>query len=414
MGHLQNRNIIIGVTGGIAAYKTAETIRLLKRAGATVRVVMSRGAQAFMTPLTLQSLSGHAVHTDLLDETAEMGMGHIELARWADAVLIAPATADTLARLAMGRADDLLTTTALATPAPLFVAPAMNQQMWNNPATIANIRTLEERGVHIIGPGSGEQACGDVGAGRLVEPLEISAVIEEFFPSRALAGRRVVITAGPTLEPIDPVRFISNHSSGKMGFALAQAAAEAGAVTVLVSGPVALATPAGVTRIDVQTATDMLDACREHLLNKTDLFIGSAAVADYRPEICEAQKIKKSGDSMSLKLVRNPDIISAVAMMTPRPEKVIGFAAETQDMLDHAEAKRLSKQLDAIVANDVSRSDIGFDSDANAVTWIDGEETVSIPVTTKQNLARILMERCALMLAHGKNESGQKQTGASG
>ena len=414
MGHLQNRNIIIGVTGGIAAYKTAEVIRLLRRAGATVRVVMSRGAQAFMTPLTLQSLSGHAVHTDLLDETAEMGMGHIELARWADVVLIAPATADTLARLAMGRADDLLTTTALATPAPLFVAPAMNQQMWSNPATTANIRVLEERGVHIIEPGSGEQACGDIGAGRLAEPLEISGVIEGFFPSRALSGRRIVITAGPTLEPIDPVRFISNHSSGKMGFALAQAAAEAGATTVLISGPVALATPAGVIRIDVQTAADMLEACREQLRDKTDLFIGSAAIADYRPQICEAQKIKKSGDAMSLPLVRNPDIISAVAMMTPRPEKVVGFAAETQDMLDHAKAKRLSKQLDAIVANDVSRSDIGFDSDANAVTWIDGEATVSIPITTKQNLARVLMERCALMLAHGKNESGQKQTGASG
>ena len=414
MGHLQNRNIIIGVTGGIAAYKAAEIIRLLRRAGATVRVVMSRGAQAFMTPLTLQSLSGHAVHTDLLDETAEMGMGHIELARWADVVLIAPATADTLARLAMGRADDLLTTTALATPAPLFVAPAMNQQMWSNPATTANIRVLEERGVHIIEPGSGEQACGDIGAGRLAEPLEISGVIEGFFPSRALAGRRIVITAGPTLEPIDPVRFISNHSSGKMGFALAQAAAEAGATTVLISGPVALATPAGVIRIDVQTAADMLEACREQLQDKTDLFIGSAAVADYRPQICEAQKIKKSGDAMSLPLVRNPDIISAVAMMTPRPGKVVGFAAETQDMLDHAKAKRLSKQLDAIVANDVSRSDIGFDSDANAVTWIDGEATVSIPITTKQNLARVLMERCALMLAHGKNESGQKQTGASG
>ena len=414
MGHLQNRNIIIGVTGGIAAYKAAEIIRLLRRAGATVRVVMSRGAQAFMTPLTLQSLSGHAVHTDLLDETAEMGMGHIELARWADVVLIAPATADTLARLAMGRADDLLTTTALATPAPLFVAPAMNQQMWSNPATTANIRVLEERGVHIIEPGSGEQACGDIGAGRLAEPLEISGVIEGFFPSRALAGRRIVITAGPTLEPIDPVRFISNHSSGKMGFALAQAAAEAGATTVLISGPVALTTPAGVIRIDVQTAADMLEACREQLQDKTDLFIGSAAVADYRPQICEAQKIKKSGDAMSLPLVRNPDIISAVAMMTPRPGKVVGFAAETQDMLDHAKAKRLSKQLDAIVANDVSRSDIGFDSDANAVTWIDGEATVSIPITTKQNLARVLMERCALMLAHGKNESGQKQTGASG
>ena len=239
-------------------------------------------------------------------------------------------------------------------------------------------------------------------------------MIEGFFPSRALAGRRIVITAGPTLEPIDPVRFISNHSSGKMGFALAQAAAEAGATTVLISGPVALTTPAGVIRIDVQTAADMLEACREQLQDKTDLFIGSAAVADYRPQICEAQKIKKSGDAMSLPLVRNPDIISAVAMMTPRPGKVVGFAAETQDMLDHAKAKRLSKQLDAIVANDVSRSDIGFDSDANAVTWIDGEATVSIPITTKQNLARVLMERCALMLAHGKNESGQKQTGASG
>ena len=398
MGHLQNRNIIIGVTGGIAAYKIAETIRLLRKAGAGVRVIMSHGAQAFMTPLTLQSLSGNPVHTDLLDETAEMGMGHIELARWADAYLIAPATADTLARLAMGRADDLLTTTALATPAPLFVAPAMNQQMWDNTATQANIHTLEGRGVNVIGPGHGAQACGDIGAGRLAEPEDISAALEGFFPTRELAGKRVVITAGPTVEAIDPVRFLSNHSSGKMGFALAQAAAEAGADTVLVAGPVTMPTPPKVQRIDVQSAEDMLAACMQELSSPCDIFIGSAAVADYRPVMAAPQKIKKSAESLHIEMVRNPDIITAVAQMSPRPVKVIGFAAETEHVVDHARVKRKTKGLDVIVANDVSRGDIGFDSEANAVTWIDDSEAEIIPMTSKKNLARILVTRCAQLL----------------
>lgn len=398
MGHLQNRNIIIGVTGGIAAYKIAETIRLLRKAGAGVRVIMSHGAQAFMTPLTLQSLSGNPVHTDLLDETAEMGMGHIELARWADAYLIAPATADTLARLAMGRADDLLTTTALATPAPLFVAPAMNQQMWDNTATQANIHTLEGRGVNVIGPGHGAQACGDIGAGRLAEPEDISAALEGFFPTRELAGKRVVITAGPTVEAIDPVRFVSNHSSGKMGFALAQAAAEAGADTVLVAGPVTMPTPPKVQRIDVQSAEEMLAACMQQLSSPCHIFIGSAAVADYRPVMAAPQKIKKSAESLHIEMVRNPDIITAVAQMSPRPVKVIGFAAETEHVVDHARVKRKTKGLDVIVANDVSRSDIGFDSEANAVTWIDDSEAEIIPMTSKKNLARILVTRCAQLL----------------
>ena len=398
MGHLQNRNIIIGVTGGIAAYKIAETIRLLRKAGAGVRVIMSHGAQAFMTPLTLQSLSGNPVHTDLLDETAEMGMGHIELARWADAYLIAPATADTLARLAMGRADDLLTTTALATPAPLFVAPAMNQQMWDNTATQANIHTLEGRGVNVIGPGHGAQACGDIGAGRLAEPEDISAALEGFFPTRELAGKRVVITAGPTVEAIDPVRFVSNHSSGKMGFALAQAAAEAGADTVLVAGPVTMPTPPKVQRIDVLSAEEMLAACMQQLSSPCHIFIGSAAVADYRPVMAAPQKIKKSAESLHIEMVRNPDIITAVAQMSPRPVKVIGFAAETEHVVDHARVKRKTKGLDVIVANDVSRSDIGFDSEANAVTWIDDSEAEIIPMTSKKNLARILVTRCAQLL----------------
>ena len=398
MGHLQNRNIIIGVTGGIAAYKIAETIRLLRKAGAGVRVIMSHGAQAFMTPLTLQSLSGNPVHTDLLDETAEMGMGHIELARWADAYLIAPATADTLARLAMGRADDLLTTTALATPAPLFVAPAMNQQMWDNTATQANIHTLEGRGVNVIGPGHGAQACGDIGAGRLAEPEDISAALEGFFPTRELAGKRVVITAGPTVEAIDPVRFVSNHSSGKMGFALAQAAAEAGGDTVLVAGPVTLPTPPKVQRIDVLSAEEMLAACMQQLSSPCHIFIGSAAVADYRPVMAAPQKIKKSAESLHIEMVRNPDIITAVAQMSPRPVKVIGFAAETEHVVDHARVKRKTKGLDVIVANDVSRSDIGFDSEANAVTWIDDSEAEIIPMTSKKNLARILVTRCAQLL----------------
>ncbi|EAW41679.1 bifunctional protein [marine gamma proteobacterium HTCC2080] len=399
MGHLHNRNIIIGVTGGIAAYKIAELTRLLRGDGAAVRIIMSRGAQAFITPLTLQSLSGHPIHTELLDETAEMGMGHIELARWADAFLVAPATADAVARLAAGRADDLLTTAALATPAPLFVAPAMNQQMWNNPATSANIQTLINRGVNIIGPGAGDQACGDVGPGRLTEPVDISAKINAHFPNRALEGKRVVITAGPTREPLDPVRYISNHSSGKMGFALAKAAAEAGAETILIAGPVMLSTPEGVTRLNVETAGQMHEACIEQIHKPTDVFIGSAAVADYRAEFSAPQKIKKVGDTLNLNLIRNPDIITEVAKSKHRPTVVVGFAAETEHLVEHAEAKRVAKGLDVVVANDVSRADIGFNSDANMVTWLDNIGREVIPLTTKQNLAKLLMMRCSKRLS---------------
>ena len=394
MGHLHNRNIIIGVTGGIAAYKIAELIRLLRGDGAAVRIIMSRGAQAFVTPLTLQSLSGFPVHTELLDETAEMGMGHIELARWADAFIVAPATADALARLAAGRADDLLTTTALATPAPVFVAPAMNQQMWKNAATATNIQRLIDRGVEIIGPSAGEQACGDVGLGRLSEPAQIRAAISAHFPSRALEGRRVVITAGPTREPLDPVRYISNHSSGKMGFALAQAAAEAGAETVLISGPVTLDTPEGVTRVNVDTALQMHEACVQQIKKPTAIFIGSAAVADYRAEVEAPQKIKKVGDTLTLNLTRNPDIITEVARSASRPSLMVGFAAETEHLIDHAEAKRLAKQLDVVIANDVSRADIGFNSDVNMVSWVDSMGHDVIPITTKRNLAKLLIARC--------------------
>ena len=411
MGHLHNRNIIIGVTGGIAAYKIAELIRLLRGDGAAVRIIMSRGAQAFVTPLTLQSLSGFPVHTELLDETAEMGMGHIELARWADAFIVAPATADALARLATGRADDLLTTTALATPAPVFVAPAMNQQMWKNAATATNIQRLIDRGVEIIGPSAGEQACGDVGLGRLTEPAEISAAISAHFPSRALEGHRVVITAGPTREPLDPVRYISNHSSGKMGFALAQAAAEAGAETVLISGPVTLDTPEGVTRVNVDTALQMHEACVHHLKNPTALFIGSAAVADYRAEVSAPQKIKKVGDTLTLNLTRNPDIITEVARSASRPSLVVGFAAETEHLIKHAEAKRLAKQLDVVIANDVSRADIGFNSDVNMVTWVDSAGHDVVPITTKRNLAKLLIARCIERMPKNYDDDEQSATG---
>jgi phosphopantothenoylcysteine decarboxylase/phosphopantothenate--cysteine ligase len=367
MGHLSNRNIVIGVSGGIAAYKAAELVRLLRREGAIVRVIMSRGALAFITPLSMQALSGNPVHTELLDEDAEMGMGHIELARWADMLMLAPATADVIARLAQGRADDLLTTVALATTAPLYVAPAMNQNMWLNPATATNIATLTERGITVVGPNAGDQACGDNGPGRLLEPVEMLAAITNRLPARPLGGKRVVITAGPTREALDPVRYLSNHSSGKMGFALAGAAAEAGAEVVLITGPVALESPDHISRVDVESAQEMLAAVMDAVSSGTDIFIAAAAVADYRPISVEAQKIKKTESELSLALVRNPDILKTVANATNRPPLVIGFAAETHQVAQHANQKLVTKSLDAIVANDVSRSDIGFNSDHNAV-----------------------------------------------
>lgn len=390
MGHLSNRHIIIGVSGGIAAYKAGELVRLFRKQGADVRVILSRGAQAFITPLTFQALSGNPVHTELLDASAEAGMGHIELARWADAVVIAPGTADVIARLAMGRADDLLTTVALATAAPLFVAPAMNQQMWANAGTQNNVQRLLDAKVHILGPDAGEQACGDIGPGRLLDPDTIERLVSAHFSSRSLAGKKVVITAGPTREPLDPVRFLTNHSSGKMGFALARAAQEAGAETVLIAGPVTLETPDGVQRINVETAVEMLDATQS-VLSGTDIFIAAAAVADYRPDHYADQKIKKSGDQLILNLIKNPDIVATVSASPQRPNLVVGFAAETEQLEQYAEGKRIAKQLDFIVANDVSRADIGFNSDANAVTVFGPAGKRDFPVASKDVVANQLM-----------------------
>lgn len=399
MAHLTHRNIVLCVSGGIAAYKSAELVRLLSKAGADVRVVMSRGAQEFITPLTLQALSGYSVHRDLLDENAEAGMGHIELARWADLVLVAPATAETIARLAQGRADDLLTAVVLASPAPLWVAPAMNQEMWAKRATADNIETLKARGVSIIGPDSGEQACGDIGPGRLLEPELILQHLIAEFSAPLLAGHRVVITAGPTREAIDPVRFLSNHSSGKMGFALARAAAEAGARTTLIAGPVELPTPEHVQRIDVVSAAEMLDAALQHS-GDASVFIGAAAIADYRPEVTSAHKMKKHGDAgLNLRLVQNPDIISAVSAQSGRPTLVVGFAAETDNVLNNARRKLASKGLDIVIANDVSQSDIGFNSDQNAATWISAEAEQALDQTTKLELARQIISRLAQRLA---------------
>jgi len=390
MGHLSNRHIIIGVSGGIAAYKAGELVRLFRKQGADVRVILSRGAQAFITPLTFQALSGNPVHTELLDASAEAGMGHIELARWADAVVIAPGTADVIARLAMGRADDLLTTVALATAAPLFVAPAMNQQMWANAGTQNNVQRLLDAKVHILGPDAGEQACGDIGPGRLLDPDAIERLVSAHFSSRSLAGKKVVITAGPTREPLDPVRFLTNHSSGKMGFALARAAQEAGAETVLIAGPVTLETPDGVRRINVETAVEMLDATQS-VLSGTDIFIAAAAVADYRPDHYADQKIKKSGDQLLLNLIKNPDIVATVSASPQRPNLVVGFAAETEQLEQYAEGKRIAKQLDFIVANDVSRADIGFNSDANAVTVFGPAGKRDFPVASKDVVANQLL-----------------------
>ncbi|MFT5691074.1 MAG: phosphopantothenoylcysteine decarboxylase/phosphopantothenate--cysteine ligase [Oceanicoccus sp.] len=389
MPQLTNKHILLGVTGGIAAYKAAEIIRRLQDHGASVQVVMTRAAQEFITPLTLQALSGNPVHCDLLNPAAEAAMGHIELARWADLVLIAPASADFMARLAAGQADDLLSTLCLATNAPIAIAPAMNQAMWRNQATQANLQTLSKRAIAVFGPGEGSQACGDVGPGRMLEPDEIVELTAGQFQSKLLHGIKVVITAGPTREAIDPVRYISNHSSGKMGFALASAAVEFGASVTIVSGPVALTTPDNTHRIDVESAEQMHQSVLG-LLGNCDIFIGAAAVADYRPVAAASQKIKKSSESMNIELTRNPDIITAVANHLYRPFTV-GFAAETQNVEQFARGKLEKKKLDLIVANDVANKEIGFNSDNNAVSviWKDGMK--SMGMTSKRQLSRQLI-----------------------
>jgi phosphopantothenoylcysteine decarboxylase/phosphopantothenate--cysteine ligase len=391
--NLTNKRIIVGISGGIAAYKAAELVRQLVKQGAEVRVVMTAGAQEFITPLTLQALSGNPVHTALLDTEAEAAMGHIELARWADALLIAPATADCLARVTQGMGDDLLTTLVLALSAPLAVAPAMNQAMWLDAATQANIQQLQQRGVHVFGPAEGSQACGDVGPGRMLEAEQLAQRLGDIFASGALAGLRVTITAGPTREAIDPVRFISNHSSGKMGYALAEAAAEAGAITTLVSGPVALATPQRVAVEQVESAQQMYAASLAAAAD-CDIFIATAAVADYRPRQASDQKIKKSSDTMVLELERNPDIITAVANLDDGPF-CVGFAAETNAVEDYARDKLKRKKLDLIFANDVADGNIGFNSDENRVTLISASETLPLQQAPKSRLARTLIAEIA-------------------
>ena len=398
MSQLNQRHILVAISGGIAAYKGAELVRLLKKQGAVVRVVLSRGATEFITPLTLQALSGEPTHTELLDEAAEAGMGHIELARWADLMIIAPATADVLARLAQGRADDLLTTVALATPAPVAVAPAMNQQMWAHAATQDNVHRLTSRNIQVIGPDAGEQACGDVGPGRLLEPDAIVAALNQRFENRQLEGKRVIITAGPTQEAIDPVRYLSNHSSGKMRYALAGACAAAGAQVALISGPVQLEPPDRVSLHPVTSAEEMC-AVALSLAEGADLFIGAAAVADYRPESPASTKLKKqSGNPLTLTLVENPDIIAQVAQLSNRPALVAGFAAETTSVLVHAREKRVRKGLDMIIANDVADPHTTFGSEQNAVHLITDAGEHSLPLASKRVIAEQIINALAAQL----------------
>lgn len=395
MQRLTNKQIILGITGGIAAYKSAELTRLLKQAGADVRVVMTPSATEFITPLTLQALSGNPVHLHLLDAEAEAGMGHIELAKWADLVLIAPASANFMARLAAGQGNDLLTTLCLATDAPICLAPAMNQAMWRDAGTQKNVENLKQREIRLFGPGIGEQACGDTGPGRMLEPEQIAQLTSEQFERGSLTGKTVFITAGPTREALDPVRYISNHSSGKMGYALAEAAVEAGARVKLVSGPVNLPQPARVERVMVDSAEEMLSESLLEIGN-CDIFIAAAAVADYRPTAVSEHKIKKGNEEiMELHLVKNPDIVATVAGLEEKPFTV-GFAAETQELLTYARGKLERKNLDMIIANDVSRSDIGFNSDENAVTLITSDEAVELPQASKRQLAGRLIENIAL------------------
>ncbi len=387
---LAGKQIVLGVSGSIAAYKSADLIRRLRDEGAEIRVVMTRGAIEFITPLTLQTLSGHPVAIELLDADQESAMGHIALARWADWVLIAPASADTIARLAQGRGDDLLTALCLATESPMAVAPAMNNKMWAHSQTQDNLAHLRQRGVQVIGPASGDQACGEQGEGRLLEPLDIVAEMKRLAVPGELVGRHVLITAGPTYEPIDPVRFIGNRSSGKMGFALAQAAKEAGADVTLVAGPVHLPTPTGVRRVDVETAAQMHEAVMRAVAG-SDIFISCAAVSDFRPQRREGEKIKKTThDRLLLELEPTTDIVSAVSKEFNQQTFIVGFAAETRHVADYARDKLMRKNLDMIAANQVGEGQ-GFAVDDNAlqVLWRDGESL--LPLAPKTQLARDLM-----------------------
>ena len=386
---LQDKKIVLGISGGIAAYKIPELVRRLKEQGADIRVVMTEGAKAFITPLTLQAVSGNAVADSLLDTAAELAMGHIELAKWADLIIIAPATADIIARITAGMANDLLTTICLATSAPIAIAPAMNQQMWHALATQANIKTLNERNVQIWGPGSGEQACGDVGLGRMLDVDELVTLASDFCTDKNLQGQHWVITAGPTREAIDPVRYISNHSSGKMGYAIAQAALRAGAKVTLISGPVNIKAPVGSQLITVNSADEMHEQALK-FAPKSTVFVACAAVADYRVAHIATQKIKKSNDAMQLELVKNHDIVADVASLDNKPF-MVGFAAETQNIEQYARGKLIRKNLDLIAANDVAKLGQGFNSDDNALTLYSAIDKTDIPLANKQIVAQKLV-----------------------
>ncbi|WP_332707123.1 bifunctional phosphopantothenoylcysteine decarboxylase/phosphopantothenate--cysteine ligase CoaBC [Plesiomonas shigelloides] len=405
MSALTNKRVLLGISGGIAAYKCVELVRRLREQGAEVRVVMTAAAKAFITPLTLQAVSGHLVADDLLDPAAESSMGHIQLAKWADLVLLAPATADLMARMAAGMGNDLLTTLCLATNAPLAIAPAMNQQMYQAQVTQENIAKLAARGALIWGPAEGAQACGDVGPGRMLEPAELcQRVSQHFAQQQDLAGIAVLITAGPTREALDPVRFISNHSSGKMGYAIAAAAAARGATVTLVSGPVNLPTPAGVKRIDVESALQMQSAVMTEVTHH-QIFIACAAVADYRAACVAPEKIKKAGDEISLTLVKNPDIVAGVGAMTTQRPFVVGFAAETQNVEQYARDKLARKNLDLICANDVSLPGQGFNADQNALHlfWKDGQH--SLALDSKAALGQQLMDNIVRLYRHTANHT---------
>ncbi|WP_279152161.1 bifunctional phosphopantothenoylcysteine decarboxylase/phosphopantothenate--cysteine ligase CoaBC [Photobacterium iliopiscarium] len=401
MQTLAGKKILLGISGGIAAYKCAELTRRLIERGAQVHVVMTKAAQEFITPLTMQAVSGNPVSSSLLDPSAESSMGHIELAKWADLVLLAPATADLIARISAGMGNDLLSTLCLATDAPIAVAPAMNQQMYRNVATQENLATLHRRGFTLWGPASGEQACGDVGPGRMLEPMQLVHHCEDFFQQPDLNELNIVITAGPTREAIDPVRYLSNYSSGKMGFAIAAAAAKRGANVTLISGPVNIATPAGVTRININSATEMHQAALEHAINN-NIFIACAAVADFRPAHIAPQKMKKQdgNDEMMIQLVKNPDIVASIAALTENRPFTVGFAAETQNVEHYARGKLTKKNLDLICANDVSVQGQGFNSDNNALHlyWPNGDKT--LPLATKADLGQQLVTEIVNLYQH--------------
>ncbi|HAS6044905.1 TPA: bifunctional phosphopantothenoylcysteine decarboxylase/phosphopantothenate--cysteine ligase CoaBC [Vibrio vulnificus] len=401
MQTLAGKKILLGISGGIAAYKCADLTRRLKERGAEVQVVMTKAAKEFITPLTMQAVSGRPISDSLLDPAAEASMGHIELAKWADLILLAPATADLIARMAAGMGNDLLTTLVLATDAPIAVSPAMNQQMYRNVATQENIATLSRRGMEIWGPAAGEQACGDVGPGRMLEPMQLVALCEQFFQPKPLQDKSILITAGPTREAIDPVRYITNHSSGKMGYALAQAAMQLGANVTLVSGPVSQPTPVNVNRINVDSAQEMYDAVMAQASDH-DIFISCAAVADYRPATIAEQKLKKTDDSdeMTITMVKNPDIVASVSAMTENRPFTVGFAAETNDVEVYARRKLEKKKLDLLCANDVSVEGQGFNSSDNAITlyWSQGEK--ALPLNSKAALSMEILKQIQTLMGH--------------